>query len=359
MAIKFLNTVAVDTNVLYVNAATNKVGIGTAAPGSELHVNGNVLLSNNKELRWLNSTGAQESILELNGSDLLSLTGPGRIRIVPDGNAAIDLFSGHNTKYTMSSVHSWEDNNSNVALRITAGGNVGITDASPNRQLTLGGAAPILSLHSTSTTGESSIYFGDPDDDNAGRIVYSNSQNAMQIFTAAGERIRIKNNGDTGIGTTTPEARLHVVSANPVTGATGNGTLVVEDDVATIQILSSSTRTGFINFGDVQSGSSGSISYIHLVDEMRFSVNNNAGGMAIDGAANVRIGGTSANAKLDVDGGVKIANDTDAAVADKAGTLRYRYLPDTPKSQSKVDMCMQTGLNSYAWVNIVTNTWNN
>lgn len=247
----------------------DNLGIGIDAPASKLHVNGNVLLSNNNELRWLSSTGAQEPILELNASDLLSLTGPGRIRIVPDGNAAIDLFSGHNTKYIMSSVHSWEDNNSNVALRITAGGNVGITDTSPNRQLTLGTAAPVLSLHSTSTTGESSIFFGDPDDDNEGRIVYSNSQDAMQIFTAAAERIRVTNAGDTGIGVTTPRA------------------------------------------------------------------------------------------KLDVNGGVKVANDADSASANKVGTLRYRYLPSSPKSQSKVDMCMQTGPSSYAWVNIVTNTWNN
>ena len=71
------------------------------------------------------------------------------------------------------------------------------------------------------------------------------------------------------------------------------------------------------------------------------------------------IGTTTPRAKLDVDGGVKVANDTDNAIAVKAGTLRYRYLPDTPKSQSKVDMCMQTGPSTYAWVNIVTNTWNN
>jgi hypothetical protein len=246
----------------------DNLGIGIDAPASKLHVNGNVLLSNNNELRWLSSTGAQEPILELNASDLLSLTGPGRIRIVPDGNAAIDLFSGHNTKYIMSSVHSWEDNNSNVALRITAGGNVGITDTSPNRQLTLGTAAPVLSLHSTSTTGESSIFFGDPDDDNEGRIVYSNSQDAMQIFTAAAERIRVTNAGDTGIGVTTPRA------------------------------------------------------------------------------------------KLDVNGGIKVGNDLSGAGSNKVGTLRYRYVPGSPKNFSYVDMCMQTGTNSYAWVNIVQNVWN-
>ena len=65
-------------------------------------------------------------------------------------------------------------------------GNVGIGTTTPPRQLTLGGAAPVLSLHSTSTTGESSIYFGDTADDNEGRIVYSNSQ----ITCKFGPRLR-------------------------------------------------------------------------------------------------------------------------------------------------------------------------
>jgi predicted dehydrogenase len=42
MAIKFLNTVAVDTDVLYVDASSNKVGIGTTSPSQALEVNGNI-----------------------------------------------------------------------------------------------------------------------------------------------------------------------------------------------------------------------------------------------------------------------------------------------------------------------------
>ena len=38
MAIKFLNTVAVDTDVLYVDASSNSVGIGTTNPGGKLEV---------------------------------------------------------------------------------------------------------------------------------------------------------------------------------------------------------------------------------------------------------------------------------------------------------------------------------
>ena len=79
----------------------------------------------------------------------------------------------------------------------------------------------------------------------------------------------------------------------------------------------------------------------------------------VTSAGDVGIGTTNPRAKLDVDGGVKVANDTDSASANKVGTLRYRYAPSSPKSQSMVDMCMQTGPSTYAWVNIVTNTWNN
>ena len=40
MAIQFLNTVAVDTNVLYVDTANDRVGIGTTSPNTALEVDG-------------------------------------------------------------------------------------------------------------------------------------------------------------------------------------------------------------------------------------------------------------------------------------------------------------------------------
>ena len=40
MAIKFLNTVQVDTDVLYVDTTNDRVGIGTTSPGYTLEVDG-------------------------------------------------------------------------------------------------------------------------------------------------------------------------------------------------------------------------------------------------------------------------------------------------------------------------------
>ena len=40
MAIKFLNNVAVDSDVLYVDTINNRVGIGTTTPNTALEVDG-------------------------------------------------------------------------------------------------------------------------------------------------------------------------------------------------------------------------------------------------------------------------------------------------------------------------------
>ena len=68
---------------------------------------------------------------------------------------------------------------------------------------------------------------------------------------------------------------------------------------------------------------------------------------------NVAIGKVSPKAKLDVNGGIRMADDSSSASADNVGTLRYR----TSGNNSYVDMCMQTGASTYAWVNIVQNNW--
>ena len=68
---------------------------------------------------------------------------------------------------------------------------------------------------------------------------------------------------------------------------------------------------------------------------------------------NVGIGLTNPKSKLQVNGGIQIANDTDVASADKVGSIRYR----SDSNNSYVEMCMQTGTNTYAWVIIKQNTW--
>ena len=51
MAIQFLNTVAVDTNVLYVDTTNNRVGIGTTSPTTPLEI-----VNSDNTLLYLNSS---------------------------------------------------------------------------------------------------------------------------------------------------------------------------------------------------------------------------------------------------------------------------------------------------------------
>jgi hypothetical protein len=82
--------------------------------------------------------------------------------------------------------------------------------------------------------------------------------------------------------------------------------------------------------------------------------------MVIDDSGQVGINVTSPQSKLQVNGGIQMANDTATPSAAKAGTLRYRTASTGIGTYaSYVDMCMQTGISpsTYAWVNIHTNTY--
>ena len=67
----------------------------------------------------------------------------------------------------------------------------------------------------------------------------------------------------------------------------------------------------------------------------------------------VGIGTTSPQSKLQVNGGVQLAFDGSTPSLAKVGTFRYYK----SGNNTYVDMCMQTGASTYAWVNIVTNSW--
>jgi hypothetical protein len=75
-----------------------------------------------------------------------------------------------------------------------------------------------------------------------------------------------------GIGTTSPDSKLHVRGSS--SGATGvaDGTLIVEQGSApSIQILSANSQTQTIKFGDPEDGDVGKISYSHATNNMAFN----------------------------------------------------------------------------------------
>lgn len=73
----------------------------------------------------------------------------------------------------------------------------------------------------------------------------------------------------------------------------------------------------------------------------------------IQSGSNIGIGTADPQAKLDINGGIKIGNDTAACSAEKVGTMRYRVIGTT----SYFDICMQTEVSTYDRSTIKTFTW--
>ena len=76
----------------------------------------------------------------------------------------------------------------------------------------------------------------------------------------------------------------------------------------------------------------------------------NIGNLIYGDSSFIGIGVASPKAKLDVAGGVKVADDTEVASSAKVGTLRYRE----DANNSYVEMCMRTSGNTYEWHVIAT-----
>ena len=100
-----------------------------------------------------------------------------------------------------------------TAITIDSSENVGIGTSSPSRLLTLSGtASPYIALASNTTGGSPALFFGDSEDDNEGRITYSNSQDYMSFSTATEERMRIDSSGNVQI-TSSDDTRFDVVDS--------------------------------------------------------------------------------------------------------------------------------------------------
>ena len=119
--------------------------------------------------------GTPSSISTLNTSVATSDTGTnGTITFTTDGTTAMTV-----------------DNNQRL----------GVGTTSPGKKLVVNHGAGDGLMLIAPNTAESTLYFGDTDDDDVGRIIYDHSINAMKFRTNTTEALRIDSNGRLLIGT--------------------------------------------------------------------------------------------------------------------------------------------------------------
>ena len=207
-------------------------------------------------------------------------------------------------------------------LTIKAGGDaiftekVGIGTTGPQAKLEIAGSTEARYLQVDAIAGFAGlssglagmVEFTNAGDGNNVVIKTNNSVRTdaapFSVYTASISRFVIRNDGNIGIGTTSPQSKLHIETGS---GGTYNPN-TNHDDVTIegsgnigLQLFSPNTSYQYIAFGDPNSVNAGYLRYYHGANEMVFRTNGNDN-MIIDGNGNVGIATTSPRGKLQING---------------------------------------------------------
>ena len=271
-------------------------------------------VTNNADNRLITGSGTANT---LNGEANLTFTGSILTVTNSSGAAELTLVTPSNTdggvyfndgSNTGALTYQHSDDsmrfrvNSTEKMRIDSSGNVGIGEsASIDARLHVNSGTDNATLFIESTDGDVNLCMADNAGScrllqSAGDLHFRTGGNANAFGTGDSERMVIDSSGKVGINETSPLARLHVKNGESNAAGYAHDTVVVEDsDHAFVTLLSGTSGSGGINFGDAGDPQRGVIQYDHGSDYMRF-ITAAAERMRIDSSGRVMIGTTTAAA---------------------------------------------------------------
>ena len=202
------------TNVFFVDAGNDRIGIGTDTPSYLLDMLESG--SGDAAIQIKTTTGGDPTLIfnsaQANRSGIIKYqdngTNIGRIQYNHSGDR-IDIQAGSSTGATMSIL------NGKVGIGTTTPGSFG----SITSDLVVGTTSGEHGMTIASGTGNSGrLQFADNTASPfRGAIEYAHSSDDLMFYTAGSQRMRIKSDGKVGINESSPDAMLHIVNGYPNT----------------------------------------------------------------------------------------------------------------------------------------------
>jgi hypothetical protein len=333
------------SDVVYVDDANDRVGIGTTSPSAKLEVNGDIAVSGNNKVYSEGDTltlmagGASGTYLMVDDtvggvgigtspSSELDVNGS----VIVSSNLYLGSYVYHNGDintyfgFPTNDTYAVRTNGSDI-LYINSSGNVGIGTTSPDRRLHVQDSAIVITklegtnqgslldlVNSNASQAYNGLRFtqGTTGKMAITHIADGTTKGYVQIGNnwAAGSEILVVDGrtSNVGIGTTSPGARLEVKSAGPDTffadfiSSTGSGSAKIYENSNSHPLLYMADATGTTT---VVLNSSG-VSYLISGNIIIGGTADNGNLLQVQGTSyfdgNVGIGTTSPSYKLDVSG---------------------------------------------------------